>query len=141
MDNISYYFDLMMAIGFIVIGIVFTFLNVQNLRQNNYLQKNGIATTGKIVAIEEVEDEGILYRPILECRTFRNETIKEKLDGRNPNSLEIGQEVEVFYDAEIPTEFIINTDYEMKYKNYIFILVGIFFLIAGICKYLNFINI
>ena len=136
----EYYWDLIFSIFFIVIGGISVFLAYQGLNKTFKMKKNGIATTGKIVKIEEKYNDGKVFYPFLEFKTLTGLIVKSKMDGRSNNSLELGQEVEVYYNSEMPDDFIVNTNFESKYKYFLVLVPGIGMLGVGIYKYFNFIN-
>ena len=136
----EYYWDLIFSIFFIVIGGISVFLAYQGLNKTFKMKKNGIATTGKIVKIEEEYNDGKVFYPFLEFKTLTGLIVKSKMDGRSNNSLELGQEVEVYYNSEMPDDFIVNTNFESKYKYFLVLVPGIGMLGVGIYKYFNFIN-
>ncbi len=103
------------------------------------MKKNGIATTGKIIDILEEYNDGKMYFPIVEFKTMNGVVIKKKLDGRSMCNLDKGQEVELFYDIDAPNELFVNIRFETKYKYYLFIIVGLGILGAGIYNYIKFI--
>ena len=136
----EYYWDLIFSIFFIVIGGISVFLAYQGLNKTFKMKKNGIATTGKIVKIEEKYNDGKVFYPFLEFKTLTGLIVKSKMDGRSNNNLELGQEVEVYYNSEMPDDFIVNTNFESKYKYFLVLVPGIGMLGVGIYKYFNFIN-
>lgn len=138
--DFEYYWDLISSIFFIAIGGISVFLAYQGLSKTFKMKKNGIATNGKIVKVEEGYDEGKVFYPILEFKTLTGLIVQSKMDGRSNNNLELGQEVEVFYDSEMPNNFIVNTNFESKYRYYIVLITGIGMLSVGIYKYFSFIN-
>ena len=135
------YFDLIIAVLSIVIGFVTSYSILKKIIKTNKLLKNGLAVFGKVVDVPEGEgDDENLYYPIVEFKTLNGQTIKEKLDGRSPNTMKVGQEIKVFYDAQAPQEFVVDIKYETTYKSYIFLFVGLIFIGVGIYKYFYFIN-
>jgi Protein of unknown function (DUF3592) len=138
--SLSDFFKLLEIIVPIVFGILLIYSGFEGLRNFTSLKKNGLTVIGKIVKIQEVEDEGIMYYPTVEFKTLDGITVEGKLDGRSHNRYKKLQEVKVYYDSEDPYNFVIGVKYEHKFQIILFIAIGFGLLIWGLTQYFDFIN-
>lgn len=136
----SDFFDLLEIIVLIIVGLVLIYSGFEGLKNFTSLKKNGITVIGKIVKIQEKDDESIMYYPIVEFKTLDGITIEGKLDGRSHNRYKKMQEVKVYYDSEDPYNFVIGVKYEHKFQIILFIAIGFCFLVFGLAQYLDFLN-
>jgi hypothetical protein len=108
------------AIAFITIGLI-------HLEKGNRLKKKGKKAKAIIFAnnykILRPGKRGIYY-PVVRFVTEDNEWITQELSfGQNP-AIPEGKEVEVFYDPTKPQEVVINSNLQLVYAPWLFIVLG-----------------
>ena len=138
--SLTDFFKLLEIIVPIVLGIILIYGGFEGLKNFTSLKKNGITVIGKIIKIQEVEDEGVMYYPIVEFKTINGITVEGKLDGRGYNRYKKLQEVKVYYDSDDPENFVVGVKYEHKIQIILFITIGFGLLIWGLARYLDFLN-
>ena len=129
----------------ILVGIVFVGLGVYLLVSGNDMAKRCTAeTTGKVVeVIEEVEEnhdaDGYsvthTYYPVIEFKAGEETVNKKYSSGTgNRNKYSVGENIDILYDSNKPTDFLIKGDKTSNILGIVFIVAGLVVAVIGVVK-------
>ena len=115
----------------ILIISIFILVAIREYRKVNLFHKNGKQTTGKIIGNKEEEGiDGIYFHPIIEFETTNGEIFQGKApNGREYKKYKLNDLVELVYEIENPTDFVLSSDIGTKNITWIMPLVISSFLI------------
>jgi len=102
----------------------------------------GYNATGKVVDIIPVSDGsaggGFVYAPVIEFKTYMNETIQKKYPmGTSSRSLKPGDEVELYYHPDKPRRFVLKNDKAMRLLFTMLSIIGGAFFLFGLIVMLS----
>jgi hypothetical protein len=127
-----------------MLGVIFLTGGIFSALFFKRLKHKGIRCSGKIASYQTDEQGNKV--PIVEFTTTNGETIKKKPSGfvsTNSSRFQqlIDKNVEVLYNPDNPTKFIIENEEGILYTAMkIFICIGILLIGLGICVFLGYIH-
>jgi Protein of unknown function (DUF3592) len=140
-------FFISLALSFTVFGMVWAYLFYYWLSSLKKITRTGIECTGNLVGIE-TDMEGD-KSPVVEFTTLNGENVRgqpfsnEAIDQsklRSYNS-SINEEVPILYDPDKPEKFVLGYNRNVNHViPVIFMLMGLFFVVIGMCGLLGYVK-
>lgn len=93
---------------------------------------------GVVVQLDTVRnsDDDILYHPVVEFTTTAGEVVEYRsATGSNPPGLDVGEQVEVYYDPDLPTNAKINSFVDLWMFSTIMLIFGGLFTFVGVISF------
>jgi uncharacterized membrane protein len=95
------------------------------------LEKYGLRVEGQIIEIEEIDDEGIIYRATIKALMPNGVWVERKVSSNYKTDYSIGQKVDVFVDKNNPKHFFFQVD-DTYSSPVMAIFLGICIILLGI---------
>lgn len=121
----------------IIGGAIAYFGWTQRLDSQSFVD-DALTAVGRVVQVDTVRDSDgdALFKPVIEFSTASGEVVEFRSNtGSNPPKYDVGDEVELFYDADLPTNARLNTFTELWLFSTIMLAFGGIFVLAGVLSF------